>query len=84
MLLLRVVRDVSEGANVENPRAIAQRPWDLARERHELWSGAPPAKRVAERLGLSWMKVLEAAFSETRSQASSLGRWRATVLRTVG
>ena len=74
MLLLRVVRDVSEGSNVENPRAIAQRPWDLARERHELWRGAPPAKRVAERLGLSWMKVLEAAFSETRSQGVVLGQ----------
>lgn len=74
MLLLRVVRDVSESADVEDPRAIAQRPWDRAREEHELWRGAPPAKRVAERLGLSWKRVLEAAFSETRSQGVVLGQ----------
>ena len=74
LLLLRVVREVSESAGVEEPAAIAQRPWDLAREQHELWSEAPQAKRVAERIGLSWAKVLEAAFSETRSQGVVLGQ----------
>jgi hypothetical protein len=68
MLLLRAVREVAESGDGEEPATISQRRWEVARDRHATWSDAPPARRIAQRLGLPWMKVLEAAFSTTRSQ----------------
>lgn len=64
MLLLRAVREVAEDAGVEDPERITQRAWDAAREGHELWCGAPAARRIAERLGLRWQQVREAAYTD--------------------
>ena len=63
MLLLRAVREVADRAGVEEPERITQRAWDAARDSHELWRGAPAARRIAERLGLSWPQVRVVAYT---------------------
>lgn len=73
LLLLEAVRDVAEGAGVDEPRHMSTRVWDRVRPLSERFSDAPPARRIAERLSVPWAKVVELAFMPPRAQATGLG-----------
>lgn len=73
LALLEAVRDVAERADVDEPRHVSTRAWDRVRPLSERFSDAPPARRIAERLGVPWAKVVELAFMPSRAQATGLG-----------
>jgi hypothetical protein len=72
--LLGIVREVAEASGMTHPERIATRAWDRAQEASEAHADAPPARRIAETLGLSWSKVVELAFVAPARQRIALGQ----------
>ncbi len=60
-MLLRGVRKVAALARPDEPGAVSQRAFDAAREHSSAHASLPPAKRIAERLGLPWREVVAVA-----------------------
>src|SRR5580693_931411 len=73
LTLLKVVREVSLLADPDEPAAASQRSFDSARERSPEHDGLPRAKRIAERLRLSWPDVLNIAHATEAEQNRLLG-----------
>jgi len=67
-MLLRGVREVAALANPTEPLAVSQRAFDAARERSAAHAALPRAKRVAERLGVTWRDVLAVAHAPVARQ----------------
>lgn len=67
-MLLRGVRDVSLCANPAGPTVVSQRAFDAAITRSPSFAGMPKAKRIAERLRLSWRDVLAVAHQPEAQQ----------------
>jgi hypothetical protein len=61
LLVLRGVREVVALAKPAAPEVLSQRAFDAARERSAAHAELPPARRMTERLGLSWREVLAVA-----------------------
>ena len=60
-MLLRGVRELASLASPAEPESVSQRAFDAARERSATHALLPGAKRIAERLGLSWREVVAVA-----------------------
>jgi hypothetical protein len=73
LTLLKVVREVSLLAHPDEPATASQRSFDSARERSPEHDGLPRAKRIAERLRLSWPDVLNIAHATEAEQNKLLG-----------
>ncbi len=73
LMLLRVVRVVAALADTDEPAAATQRAFDAAAARCEEHAGLPPARRIAERLGLPWRDVLKVAHAPEAEQSKLLG-----------
>jgi hypothetical protein len=73
LMLLKVVREVSLLADPDEPTAVSQRSFDSARERSPDYTCPPRAKRIAERLRLSWPDVLTVAHAPDAEQNRLLG-----------
>lgn len=67
-MLLRAVREVAAVASPGHPSATTQRAFDAAREDSPGHAGLPPARRITERLGLSWREVLAVAHEPEAEQ----------------
>lgn len=68
-MVLRGVREVSTIAKPSAPETVSQRAFDAARALSDRYTELPAARRIAERLELSWNKVLEIAHGpEGRAQ----------------
>lgn len=66
-MLLGGVREVAFLAKPTEPRQVGQRAFDAACEHSSAHGDLPPARRITERLGLSWHEVLSVAHEpETR------------------
>lgn len=70
--LLQGVREVAAIANPAEPKVVTQRAFDAARERSAPYAYLPPARRITERLGLSWEAVLAIAHAPEEEQAALL------------
>lgn len=73
LMLMEAVDEVARLARPEDPARVAQRPWDAARTLSERFADAPPARRIAEHLGLSWPEVVRIALLAPGSRARALG-----------
>jgi hypothetical protein len=73
LAVLRGVREVAALARPDEPSAASQRAFDIARERSPEHDGLPRAKRIAERLRLSWPDVLSVAHAPEAEQNKLLG-----------
>jgi hypothetical protein len=62
------VREVAALASPAEPAAATQRAFDAERERSAAHSYVPPARRIAEQLGLPWREVLAVALAPEREQ----------------
>ena len=67
-MLLRGVREVAALARPDEPESVSQRVFDAARERSAGHASLPRAKRIAERLGLSWREVVGVAYEHEARQ----------------
>jgi hypothetical protein len=72
LVLLAGVREVSALASPANPQAVTQRAFDAERERSPNHAHLPPARRITERLGLSWRDVLTVAYAPEKEQTKLL------------
>ena len=72
-MLLQAVREVAEFADPVDGAGISTRGWDDARALSARFADAPPARRIAEHLGLPWAKVRELAFMPPRGRHIGLG-----------
>ena len=72
LVLLDAVREVSVLASPADPQAVTQRAFDAERERSPAHAGLPPAKRITEKLGLSWEAVLAIAHAPEKEQNNRL------------
>jgi hypothetical protein len=72
-MLLRGVREVAALAHPGEPEAVTQRAFDATRERSTAHADLPPARRITERLGLSWAEVLAVAHAPKKEQNKLLG-----------
>ncbi len=61
LTLLDGVAEVAEIASPNSPRTVTQRAFDEARSRSLFYPGMPRAKRIAERLKMTWPDVLATA-----------------------
>ena len=73
LILLAGVRGVAALANPEEPKAVTQRAFDAARARSTEHAALPPARRIAERLGMPWREVLSVAHEPEAAQSKLLG-----------
>jgi hypothetical protein len=72
-MLLQGVREVAAIANPNEPEAVTQRNFDAKRERSTAHAALPPARRITERLKLSWAEVLAIAHAPEAQQNKLLG-----------
>src|SRR5690348_980370 len=72
-MLLQGVREVAAIANPNEPESVTQRNFDAERERSTAHAALPPARRITERLKLSWAKVLAVAHEPEGEQNRLLG-----------
>ncbi len=68
LMLLGGVREVVGLARPTEPGFVSQRAFDAARERSAAHAELPPARRIAERLGLPWREVLAVAHEPAARQ----------------
>jgi len=73
LMLLEAVEEVARTARPVDPDRVAQRPWDRARALSARYASAPPARRIAEYLGLSWSEVLRIALVPPGRRERALG-----------
>lgn len=67
------MREVAALADPDEPKMVRQRAFDAAREHSPVHADLPPARRITERLGLSWREVLSIAHEPERQQSKLLG-----------
>jgi hypothetical protein len=72
-MLLKGVREIAALANPTEPGAVTQRAFDAARVGSAAHADLPPARRIAERLGLPWPEVLAVAHEPEEEQSKLLG-----------
>ncbi len=72
-MLLRGVREVAVLASPNEPEAVTQRAFDVARAASATHADLPGAKRIAERLGWPWSLVLAVAHEPEDRHAHALG-----------
>lgn len=68
LMLLRGVREVAALARPAEPGSVSQRVFDAFRERSAAHAELPPARRIAERLGLPWREVVAVAHEPAARQ----------------
>jgi hypothetical protein len=68
LVLLKSVREIAALANPAEPEAVTQRAFDVERKRSTTHAALPPAKRITERLKLSWTEMLAVAYAPEREQ----------------
>jgi hypothetical protein len=73
-LLLEIVEEIARAVRPVDPERVAQRPWDQGRARSTRFPDAPPARRIAETLGLSWPEVVRVALLPPGTRERTLGR----------
>jgi hypothetical protein len=74
LLMLRGVREVSTLAKPWDPVTVSQRSFDEARATSPQHAELPPARRITERLRLSWGEVLDMAHAPEGTHSHRLGR----------
>lgn len=82
LVLLRGVREVAALANPGEPEAVAQRDFDAARAASAAHAALPPARRITERLKLSWTEVLAIAHAPEEEWSKLLGAKDKSLRRT--
>lgn len=70
---LEGVREVAALVNPAEPETVTQRAFDATREHSAAQADLPPARRITERLGLSWREVLAVAHAPENEQTKLLG-----------
>ncbi len=73
-LLLEIVAEIARAVRPLDPERVAQRPWDRGRARSARFTDAPPARRIAESLGLSRPEVVRIALLPPGTRERTLGR----------
>jgi len=70
--LLDGVREVASLVSSDEQEAVTQRAFDAERESSPAHAHLPPARRITERLGLSWAEVLAIAHAPKGEQSNLL------------
>jgi len=73
LVLLQGVREVAALVNPAEPEEVTQREFDAKRVRSGAHAHLPAARRITERLGMSWPRVLAIAHRPEAEQARLLG-----------
>jgi hypothetical protein len=72
LMLLKSVREIATLANPSEPETVTQRAFDAARTGSATHADLPAARRITERLGWPWSRVLTVAHEPEHQQVHEL------------